>query len=104
MFQINKKVFFFSFIYFTPLFLALIELFYCLVDFGKIWRRKWQLTPVFPPEKSHGQRSRAASSPWGHKQSDTTEQQTSTPVHHPCNSPYLPCYQTTVVKVKVRGI
>ena len=25
---------------------------------GKIpWRRKWQLTPVFLPEKSHGQRS-----------------------------------------------
>ena len=33
---------------------------------GKIpWRRKWQLTPVFLPGKSHGQRSLAGYSPWG---------------------------------------
>ena len=33
---------------------------------GKIpWRRKWQPTPVFLPEKSHGQRSLAVYSPWG---------------------------------------
>ena len=31
------------------------------------WRRKWQLTPVFVPDKSHGQRSLAGYSPWGHK-------------------------------------
>ena len=41
---------------------------------GKIpWRRRWQSTPVFLPEKSHGQRSLAGYSPWGHKESDTTE-------------------------------
>ena len=35
---------------------------------GKIpWRRKWQPTPVFLPEKSHGQRSLAGCSPRGHK-------------------------------------
>ena len=35
---------------------------------GKIlWRRKWQPTPVFLPGKSHGQRSLAGKSPWGHK-------------------------------------
>ena len=34
------------------------------------WRRKWQLTPVFLPEESHGQRSLAGYSPWGPKQSD----------------------------------
>ena len=35
---------------------------------GKIpWRRKWQHTPVFLPGKSHGQRSLAGCSPWGHK-------------------------------------
>ena len=28
-------------------------------------------TPVFLPEKSHGQRSLAGYSPWGHKDSDT---------------------------------
>ena len=33
-------------------------------------RRKWQPLPVFLPGKSHGQRSY---SPWGHKESDTTE-------------------------------
>ena len=35
------------------------------------WRRKWQPTPVFLPEKSHGQRSLAGYSPWGHKEWDT---------------------------------
>ena len=41
---------------------------------GKIpWRRKWQRTPVFLPEKFHGQRSLAVYSPWGHQESDTTE-------------------------------
>ena len=38
------------------------------------WRRKWQLTPVFFPGKFHGQRSLAGYSPWGHKESDMTEQ------------------------------
>ena len=42
---------------------------------GKIpWRRQWQPTPVFLPEKSHGQRSLAGHSPWDHRGSDTTEQ------------------------------
>ena len=39
---------------------------------GKIpWKRKWQHTPVFLPGESHGQRSY---SPWGLKESHTTEQ------------------------------
>ena len=37
------------------------------------WRRAWQPTPVFLPEESHGQRSLAGYSPWGHKESGTTE-------------------------------
>ena len=42
---------------------------------GKIpWRMKWQPTPVFLPEKSHGQRSLVGYSSWGHKESDMTEQ------------------------------
>ena len=42
---------------------------------GKIpWRRKWQPTPLFWPGKSHGQRSPEGHSPWGHQESDTTEQ------------------------------
>ena len=36
-------------------------------------RRKWQPTPVFWPGESHGQRSLAVCTPWGHKESDTTE-------------------------------
>ena len=36
------------------------------------WRRKWQPTAVFFPGKSHGQRSLAGYSPWGHKELDTT--------------------------------
>ena len=35
---------------------------------GKIpWRREWLPTLVFLPGKSHGQRSLAGYSPWGHK-------------------------------------
>ena len=42
---------------------------------GKIpWRKKWQPTPVFFSVKSHGQRNLAGCSPWGHKESDMTEQ------------------------------
>ena len=42
---------------------------------GKIsWRRKWQPTPVLLPEKSHGRRNLVGYSPWGRKESDTTEQ------------------------------
>ena len=41
---------------------------------GKIpWRRKWKPTLVFLPGESHGQRSLAAYSPWGHKESDMTK-------------------------------
>ena len=38
------------------------------------WRRKWQPTPVLLPGKFHGQRSLVSYSPWGRKESDTTEQ------------------------------
>ena len=41
---------------------------------GKIPRRRaWQTFPGFLPEKSHGQRSWAGYSPWGHKELDATE-------------------------------
>jgi len=33
---------------------------------GQSWRRAWQPTPVFWPGESHGQRSLAGDSPWGH--------------------------------------
>ena len=37
------------------------------------WRRKWQPTPVLLPGRSHGWRSMGGCSPWGRKESDTTE-------------------------------
>ena len=38
------------------------------------WRRAWQHTLVFSPRESHGQRSLAGYSPWGHKELDATEE------------------------------
>ena len=37
------------------------------------WSRKLQPTPVFLPGKFRGQRSQVGNSPWGRKESDTTE-------------------------------
>ena len=38
-----------------------------------IQRRQWHPTPVLLPGKSHGRRSMVGCSPWGLKESDTTE-------------------------------
>ena len=44
---------------------------------GKMPRRRtWQPIPVFLTGEFHGQRSLVGYSPWGHKESDTTEQLT----------------------------
>ena len=40
------------------------------------WRREWQPTPVFLPGEFCGQRSLVGYSPWGPKESGTTEQPT----------------------------
>ena len=41
---------------------------------GKIiWRREWLSTPVFLPEKSQEPRNLVGYSPWGCKESNTTE-------------------------------
>ena len=37
------------------------------------WSRKWQLTPVFLPEKSQGQKGLVGSHPCAHDESDMTE-------------------------------
>ena len=52
------------------------------------WRREWQFTPVFLPGESHGQKSLAGYSPWGHKESDTTEvtEQARTHIQHSIKS------------------
>ena len=61
---------------------------------SKSWRRKWQPTPVFLPRESHGQRSLAGYSPWGRKESDTTEQLLLLPwqpVEEEVEASMLPC-------------
>ena len=37
------------------------------------WRRRWHPTPVLLPGKPHGRKSLVGCSPWGRKESDTTE-------------------------------
>ena len=41
-----------------------------------LWRRKWQLIPVFLPGEFHEQRSQAGCRACGHKESNATEQLT----------------------------
>ena len=65
----------------------------------KIRRRKWQSTPVFLPGKSHGQRSLAGYSPWGHKRIRhdlVTKQHTHTHTHTCLCAPIhiLKCIET----------
>ena len=41
---------------------------------GSDWKRQWHPTPVLLPGKSHRRRSLVSCSPWGHEESDMTEQ------------------------------
>ena len=47
-----------------------VDLYYRYVIY---WRRKWQPTPLFLPEKSHEGKSQVVYNPWGGKGLDTTE-------------------------------
>ena len=50
---------------------------WCKHCVGRIpWSRKWLPTPAFLHGESHGERSLAGYSPWGHKELDTTEKLT----------------------------
>ena len=42
-----------------------------------LWRRKWLPTLVFLPGEYHGQRSMGCYGPWGRKELDMTELETS---------------------------
>ena len=46
-----------------------------------LWRRNWQPAPVLSPGKSHGRKSLVGYSPWGCKESDTTERLHLPPYH-----------------------
>ena len=52
------------------------------------WRRKCQSTPALLPGKSHGRRSLIGYSPWGRKESDTTER-----LHFPFHFPGPPRWE-----------
>ena len=54
----------------------IVYLIQILLSREKIWRRKWQPTPVLLPGGVLGQRSLEGYSPWGHKEWDMTEQLT----------------------------
>ena len=59
-------------------------------------RRAWQPTPVFFAGESHGQRSLVGCSPWGHKQSDTTERMhTHTHTHTHTHIPHADVLSST---------
>ena len=61
--------------------------------------RKWQPTPIFLPRRSHGQRSLAGYSPWGHKELPTRQL---SPVLHnwgPCPTQHRHLSDWTLVPV-----
>jgi len=60
------------------------------------WRREWQPTPVFLLGESHGRRSLESYSPWGWKESDTTEQLTLL-LHFLFYSLCFPCLQWRIL-------
>ena len=59
-------------------------------------RKKWQFTPVLLPGKSHGQRSLVGYSPWGCKESDTTER-----LHFHFNAQYFVLLVTFLIVEKL---
>ena len=51
----------------------ILRLWHILIQ-HQLFSRQWHPTPVLLPGKSHGRRSLVGCSPWGRKESDTTEQ------------------------------
>ena len=75
----------------TPLKPQLLQL--LILSLCSVWRRKWQATPVSLSGKSHGHRNLVGCSPWGHKESGTTERLTLTYIYsapYPSSSSQLP--------------
>ena len=52
---------------------SITEIILFVIDKYSNRRRQWHPTPVLLTGKSHGERSLVGCSPWGHKESDTTE-------------------------------
>ena len=67
------------------------------------WRRAWLPTPVFLPGESHGERSLAGYSPWGHKELDITKQLTHIHTHTPAVSLISPSTHTHAHRLQSMG-
>ena len=65
----------FIFVFLSQLVLKkyLLPTFGIFITYTCVRKRRWQPTPVLLPGKSHGWRSLVGCSPWGCKESDTTE-------------------------------
>ena len=61
-----------------------------------LWRRKWQLSPVFLLGESRGQRSLAGYSLWSGKESDTTERLSTNVNRKPKITGSRPCRGSSV--------
>ena len=71
---------------------------------GKIpWRRKRQPTPVVLPGESHGQRNLVVYSPWGRKESDTTEHLLVFFWHHVSEASHKYQHRPPTLKAEVKG-
>ena len=55
-------------------------------------RRKWHPTPIFLPGKSHGEKTQAGCSPWGHRR-----------VRHDCATERTPCIDGQRVGQRTHG-
>ena len=69
--QVQKKFIFYH--HLSPIFSSLLCFFHSSLHLAVSWK-KWLPTPVFLPGEPHGQRSLVGYSPWGHRETDTTEQ------------------------------
>ena len=66
------------------------------------WRRKWQPTPVLLPGICHGRRNLVGYSPWGRKESETTERLLflSFPQSEPTFFPFSPFNPSILLPLK----
>ena len=65
------------------------------------WKKEWLPTVVFFPGESHGQRSLVGYSPWGHKESDTTERLTHTHTHPPTHTHTVSGHEFLLISQRV---
>ena len=70
--------------YSLPVLYSRFLLFIHLIYSSVYMRRQWHPSPVLLPGKSHGWRSLVGCSPWGHEESDITEQ-----LHFPFSLSYI---------------